>query len=605
MKCHHQSFSGQLKPVIFILLFSIVVGSLRSTYSIASTIAMTHNSYMIDHQIVHLTSIVISSLFFAVLVVFYPVSGFVADTTKSRYRIISIGVGLIWCALVTGLISTILHANVLFIVTAVLAVVILIIGVSCYSSNIIQFGFDQLMDMPTHNLSMFVHWYVWADSLGGFFSATLNSVNQCYMNHYAHTKLQPAITAFLGVLLFLLTIQILVGLFCNNRKMFNTTLTQSNPYKLIYRVLKFTRKNKYRVGIPKTVVYCDHKIPVRMDFAKDRFGGPFKDSDVEDVKTFLRLLYVLITLTPVFMLELPVSDMMFSIFTLHSGTAASSHNTSCSVQWVLLGGGSLSYCALAIFLPVYIYLMFSVFRNRIPRIFIRIGIFSFLLIIAVTSMLIVDSSGHLILHVQNKTNVDCMLVQTIIPSIVDVPTQTLNLHWSFLILPNLLIGIAPNLLLASILEFISAQTPHTMKGLMVGVLFALRGLSRLFSAFFIVPFSLSFWTDYQTAVPGVSCATGYFLVILIIAMIGFIWFVVSACKYTYRVRDEEGFCQYDVEEVMDRELTERERQQRRFQNRPLLVEMPSPDFEDSDNDTRTLVESSQRKKVYGTIPKNE
>ena len=605
MKYHHQGFCAQLKPVIFILLVSIIVGTLRSTYSIAAITGITHNSYILNHQIVHLTSIVFSNVFFAVLAVFYPVSGFVADTTKSRYRVISTGVSLLWCSLVAGLISTVPSALNLYVLEGVMAVsalVILIIGLSCYSSNIIQFGFDQLLDVPSHYLSMFVHWYVWSDLLGGFVSATLNNVNQCYKDHYASTKFQPGFPAFIGVLLFLLTVQILVGLFCNRRRMFNTTPTQSNPYKLIYRVLKFTWKNKYRVGIPKAAIYCDRNIPVRMDYAKDRFGGPFEDSDIEDVKTFLRLLYTLITLVPVFMLELPVSDVVFSIFTLHSGTAASSHNTSCSVQWVLLGGGGLSYCASVIFLPVYIYLMFSVFRNRIPKMFVRIGIFSFLLIIAVTSMMVVDLTGHLILHVQNKTDVDCMLVQSIIPSLVDVPTETLNLHWSFLIFPNLFIGIAPNLLLASILEFISAQTPHTMKGLMVGVLFALRGLSRLFSAFLIVPFSLSFWTDYQTAVPGVTCATGYFLVVVIIAMIGFIWFVVSACKYTYRVRDEDGFRPYDVEEVVDRELRERERQQRRF---PLLVEMPSPDFEDSDSDdTSTLVESPQGKR-YGAIPKNE
>ena len=371
--------------------------------------------------------------------------------------------------------------------------------------------------------------------------------------------------------------------------MFSINLAQSNPYKLIYRVLKFTSKNKYpaAVGIREANTYCDKRKPIRMDFAKKRFGGPFENSEVEDVKTFFRLLYILSTLVPVFMLELPVSDVVFSTFTLHSGTAASSQNTSCSVQWVLLGGGGLSYCSLVICLPVYIYLMFSVFLNRTPRMLVRIGTFFFLFIMAVASLLVVDSAGHLILHIQNKTDIECMFVQSIIPNKVDVISETLNLHWSLLIIPNLLIGIAPNLLLASVLEFISAQTPHTMKGLMGGVLFALRGLSRLFSAMVIIPFSLGFWTDYQTAVPGVSCATGYFLVIVTLSFVGFVWFVVSACKYTYRVRNEEGFNQYDVEEVVERQITQREQQQRYI---PLL---------DS-----TSVEPSLREH-YGAIPKNE
>ena len=50
------------------------------------------------------------------------------------------------------------------------------------------------------------------------------------------------------------------------------------------------------------------------------------------------------------------------------------------------------------------------------------------------------------------------------------------MHWSVLILPNLLLGIGPLILLNSIFEFISAQSPHSMKGLLVGVLFMVKGI---------------------------------------------------------------------------------------------------------------------------------
>ena len=215
-------FCAQSKPTILILLFSTIVGALRSAYSIEATNGVKHNSYLlIDHQIVHLISIIISSLAFSVLALFYPVGGFIADTTRSRYRIIITGVGLIWIALATTLVSAIpvvFHIYALEDVLVIAAVVLFMIGLSCFSSNIIQFGFDQLLDMPSYYLSMFVHWYVWSDLLGGFVSATLNNVNHCYEDHYTDTKLQPLVIAFYSLLFLLLTVHILVGWFFNKHK---------------------------------------------------------------------------------------------------------------------------------------------------------------------------------------------------------------------------------------------------------------------------------------------------------------------------------------------------------------------------------------------------
>ena len=65
---------------------------------------------------------------------------------------------------------------------------------------------------------------------------------------------------------------------------------------------------------------------------------------------------------------------------------------------------------------------------------------------AVVSMLVVDLAGHIALHVEQKPNVMCMFVQPI--PLHDSEYKTLNLHWAILILPNLLIGIAPKLVMA-------------------------------------------------------------------------------------------------------------------------------------------------------------
>ena len=42
--------------------------------------------------------------------------------------------------------------------------------------------------------------------------------------------------------------------------------------------------------------FCEEVAPSRIDFGKDQYGGPFSTEEVEDVKTFLRLLLLLVTL---------------------------------------------------------------------------------------------------------------------------------------------------------------------------------------------------------------------------------------------------------------------------------------------------------------------
>ena len=60
-----------------------------------------------------------------------------------------------------------------------------------------------------------------------------------------------------------------------------------NPFKLIYKVIKYAIKNKY----PRqrsSFMYCEDDLPSRIDFGKSKYGGPFTIEQVEDVKTFLR-----------------------------------------------------------------------------------------------------------------------------------------------------------------------------------------------------------------------------------------------------------------------------------------------------------------------------
>ena len=65
----------------------------------------------------------------------------------------------------------------------------------------------------------------------------------------------------------------------------------------------------------------------------------------------------------------------------------------------------------------------------------------------------------------------------------------LEMHWAVLIPPNILLGIGPPIVVATIFEFISAQSPSSMKGFLIGVFFAIRGIFQLLSSLALFPFS--------------------------------------------------------------------------------------------------------------------
>ena len=495
----------------------------------------------------HVITMILLNLVLAFFGLFYPLAGFVGDIYTGRFKIIMFGFEAIWIGsfiIVFNIVFTLTRQHSAETITGIASVLLLMIGISCYRSNIIQFGFDQLMDTPSCYLSMFVHWYFWADSLGNFVVEVLTNIHLCFRDQIL--RLLAYIGAFVCPLIFTLLLMVIYTL--QKRGIFNTEPVKSNPYKLILKVLVFAWKNKRPVRPPSAFVYGDRDVrPSRLNLAKERFGGHFQNSDVEDVKTFTRVLRILITLLPLFILEVPVSDGVFLLFTLHAGTSASNIDTNYTLNWIIMGSGTLSYLTQVVFFPIYIWIMFSVLRNRVPKILTRITFAGVLYILAVTSMLIIDLTGHILQahSKENNTNSVCMLLQKIDPHVIDVEDNTLNMHWSVLILPNLLVGVAPKLLMATALEFISAQTPHTMKGVMVGMLFMLRGISQLLSSAFIFPFSASVWKHKHGVI---SCRFGYFLLTVAIAIIGLACYIHSACKYRYRVRGEEVFSQCQVED---------------------------------------------------------
>ena len=342
---------------------------------------------------------------------------------------------------------------------------------------------------------------------------------------------------------------------------------QSNPYKTVFKVISFAWKHKN--PLQRTAfTYGDDYIPTRLDFAKERFGGPFTTEQVEDVKVLRRIIAVLLAIGPVFVLEMPGSEFVFPVFGLHTLHQNLTETlTLCNAEykelWQLaVASGAFMIVMSAILLfPFYMWIIFCHLRNRMPKVFTRMGVGIVLSLIGVASMVIIDIAGHSLNRTGDVNQTQCMFQLYILYEYDHhiLSYAVLNMHWEVLIVPSLFLRIGPLLIIATTLEFISAQSPHSMKGVLIGIFFSIRGLFQLLNSITIIPLSLKRpWAVGKMIEdpPVTNCGFVYLLLTFVVGLTGLIMFSLAAKRYTYRVRDEGQFRQYAIEEIYDRYITQ-------------------------------------------------
>ena len=578
--CRVQSLCVHSKAAILIIIWTVTFGML---YNVLLTLAaaVTYSNSQAGISISLFDSITYAIL--AIVMMFYPLSGFIADVYCGRLRTVVISLCLLFSfVILTCLMELIIllwlsqydllkHKDIsilinsfpgaLVLILFLISLLLFVIGLTGYQANFIQLGLDQLFEAPSHQLGLFIHYATWSFHLGAVVVTVLTTLSWCF-----HLKRRVTILFSISIfsLLLILSVLLLVS-YCKFHWFSTNPPGQYNPYKTVYKILNFARKHKYPLQ-RSALTFCDRYIPSRLDFAKERFGGPFPIEKVENVKTFLRILATLFAIGPVFMLEVPASYFVFPVFSLHTLHYIKHlwrHFRFCEGEhlWetISANGAMMTVFSNVALFPSYIWIIFTLFRNRMPRIFTRLRVGIVICLLGVTSLLIIDVVGHALNRsVSNHTQ--CMFQVTLTNSRnATFLYPALNMHWAVLLLPSLLLQIGPLMIVATVLEFISAQSPQSMKGLLVGVFFAIRGLFQFLNSIIIIPFSLKHpWASGEMLEhpPVTNCGFVYLLFTCVVGGIGLILFSVAAKKYKFRRRDEGLFLQQDIEEVYDRYITQ-------------------------------------------------
>ena len=415
----------------------------------------------ISHYLTALIFIVIQGL----LLLLYPVLGYLADVWFTRYHtlkcsfilLVSISVLTFFsiCIFIVALVE-------MSIVSYFIAfgAILAFFSVGLFQSNAIQFGLDQLLEAPTRKLIAFIHWYYWTQNVGHL---VLFYLVETFFMMLSGRIISEWLLASITLILCALSVACLATFWCSKSHFYIQRVGLS-PYKNIYKVLQCTWKHK----VPErrsAFTYWEEDIPRRIDLGKNKYGGPFTNEEVEDTKTFLRILPLLLCL--------------FGYHLAGDGYSApiQLQRTSCPSLPVLLliviNPLHISALVTVVSIPLYrlvIVRFFQQFKGMFMLTKMWVGLYLSLLQVVIYIVVISYLPHHLVGRYSVPSH-DCLSEQLLcyFNNCAQVNTCAVDNTYLWFIIPQLLNGLSSLLVSMTVFEFICAQAPHTTQGLLIGL----------------------------------------------------------------------------------------------------------------------------------------
>ena len=552
--CKKRQFCVKSKAAVLVLIWNFCIALLLTSW-----LDPIYYTTIVNHHFKYLLGLMVPIFccFSATVYLFYPLAGYLADVKYGRYRVItcslcsipfiipSLGAFLaifwLWWVPKEGF----LLSKAVFWAMVPIGLLVSVAVLTChtaFSANVIQFGMDQLYESPTEDSLLFIYWFVFTSYLGfALFKVTWY-------------KTAAGLTGISVLLVFgMVTLVCSLCLARCKRQWFLIHAASKNPYKMVYKVIRFAMDHKSPIR-RSAFTYCEDELPSRMDLGKSKYGGPFSTEEVEDVKAFLGIVCLLLTLGPVFASDIARTSFMYE-FSIHLESESfdnnSTNNHTGKGNYLIseFDLGILTEVFTAIFIVIYVYLIRPFCLNSNPKILKGMGLGMLLLLLSLVSLLLIDVVDNVMVQPHHR----CFLSSYINASNT-IQSLSLGHHVSrlYLILPHTFNALGYMSFYPAAYAFICAQSPHAMKGLLIGTFFAIKGIFQLLGALL----SLSFLKWNQNFI--MSCGSVYFLINIILSLAGLLAYICAAQKYHYRQRDEPDNTYRYAEEYYDKSDSEDE-----------------------------------------------
>lgn len=476
---------------------------------------------------------------FVFSIVVFPIAGWLADVFFGRYKVIKIGMFAMWVASILYVIAVILKVhmaleNYLFMF---FTVTVGLLAFATFQANLIQFGVDQLNDASSYDISSYISWFAWAFFFG---RVVINYSQKCICKAFT------PISTFFGPLILTLCL-------CSDI-LFNGWLVKEpasfNPLKLIFKVLKYAVTNKYP-RLRSAFAYWDGTCYSRIDLAKQKYGGPFTEEQVEDVKTFFRIM-VIILLGCLFVgLVYVVNDTVNEKMLLHYQDHRYAYNCSSKDCFERISVREFNSLVMVAFIPVFEIILYPLLWKYMQQLGImkKFILGMFVQLFYQLSLLVLEIVGHHLTSMDSSLpsnfSVTCMLE---ISSGDKLQDSVLSLDFKWIALVKIFDGFSIYCLFTATVEFVCAQSPYSMKGLLGGMIYTLLGLAILLSLGIRYPFKYFHQERFGNNFT-FGCGVWYFLSVSVLTTI----LIIVACAITKwyskrRRRDEDIHVEHEFAE---------------------------------------------------------
>ena len=498
----------------------------------------------------------------------YPLLGWLADVCFSRYKFIIASFLVLILSTFPLVASSLLflfydHTRQYFYLSGT-ALVIGLLGLGMFESTAIQFGMDQMPEAPSKQFSTFIHWYYWCSYLGRpilvyLYKGVMVYFDRCnYVLHvednhdidpekYLHHFLVFMCVVSIICLSFIQLMSSITGvclLICY-RKRLTIDQTGSHPLKLMYNVLKYSWKHKCPER-RSAFTYWEEDIPRRIDLGKRKYGGPFTNEEVEDTKTFLRIVLLFLSLV-----GFHLSGQGYSLLDQLFRRQCPSHTI-----YFTIDPNTITVLTIIVGIPVYRFVFVRYYSKYLPNMLKRMGLG--LLCCFIKELIIIT------IHATMTQNQVCQYIDIVPMDNCYLIMSDINMNgtcYSFaefthneyycelnnvpfllVIIPSVLQGMSFLLVFMTALEFICAQAPLRLKGLLIGLWYATLAVNCL-----LVGIPEIFISDPITW--KVFHEVKAFLIFLSLML-----YLCVSQWYCYRQRDEVVNERLLVEEIYERQL---------------------------------------------------
>ena len=504
----------------------------------------------------------------------YPLLGYIADVCLTRYQTIkcSFIILIVGCTIVLilslvlmsvsltlGKISLFRDNIYIQAIPALPLLALITTGVGLFEANAIQFGLDQLLEAPTQKLIAFIHWYYWTHNVVQLVATYITvgwkamTKKMESLKQYETHVTKDSVLFILITILGLAAVGSLVLIHKSKRHLY-ILKAGLNPFKNIYKVLKYSWNHKvpeYRSAF----TYWEEDIPRRIDLGKNKYGGPFTNEEVEDTKTFLRILPLLLCL--------------FGYHLAGDGYSAPDklQRTSCPslpvLLLIVLNPLHMSTLVVVVGIPLYRLIINKYGRYiRKVRMLTKMWMGLYLSLVQVVFYIIVvinhdskywlqHSSVACVIKIlpfyRYSTGDVCLKIRFgLFNNSCETTDNPVDNTYMWFIIPQLLNGLSSLLVSMTVFEFICAQAPRTTQGLLIGLWYATFSIRYLLvglvDAFLLEKTS---WLIFE----GVK---------VFLILVSLVLFSCVSRRYRHRQRDEIVNVQGMIEDTHDKWLDQEE-----------------------------------------------